>query len=205
MCVLHLSARVTGVGPRPGLSRAQGNGAREESLMEHRADDDIRRVPTGRGEMAVTAAVGQRLDHHLLVAAVADRLCCARPVATSALRATLETLGETLLPREARELGDRLPPELAPYVASGTRVQRTETLGDDEFLRRVAVRLGDPAADPRRSASTVLALIEARTGIDVPYLTQRDDDPVAGDTEPDDLIELPDAPRTAHVEAPKHA
>ncbi|HEX7300249.1 MAG TPA: DUF2267 domain-containing protein [Solirubrobacteraceae bacterium] len=60
-----------------------------------------------------------------------------REQAERAVRATLQTLAERIAQGEARDLASRLPPELAPWVATTTPAERFDV---DEFMRRVAER-----------------------------------------------------------------
>lgn len=60
-----------------------------------------------------------------------------RRQAELATQATLETLGERIARGEARDLAARLPPELAPWVATDTEAQSFDV---NEFVRRVARR-----------------------------------------------------------------
>jgi uncharacterized protein (DUF2267 family) len=70
------------------------------------------------------------------------------PGAEQAVRATLETLAERLLPGEARTVAGLLPGTLATWVSP--RGER-DTFGAEEFLRRAAERdgVGPDTAEPR--------------------------------------------------------
>lgn len=60
-----------------------------------------------------------------------------RAQAALASQATLETLAERIARGEARDLAARLPPELAPWIATDGEA---ESFDVDEFIRRVARR-----------------------------------------------------------------
>ncbi len=88
------------------------------------------------------------MDHEAFIdvvsaAAALDRDGAER--ATRATRATLQTLAERIDRGEARALAARLPPELAPWVATTTSAEGFDV---DELVRRVAQREGvdDPTA-----------------------------------------------------------
>jgi uncharacterized protein (DUF2267 family) len=81
--------------------------------------------------------------------------------AERATRATLQTLGERISASEARDLVEQLPPELGPWLFTGTE-GAAEGFDVDEFLRRVARRAEvDMAAAERRARAVFTAL--ART------------------------------------------
>jgi uncharacterized protein (DUF2267 family) len=84
-----------------------------------------------------------------------------RERAAQATRAVLETLGERIAAGEARDLAERLPPGLAPWIAT---TGRPEPFDVDEFLRRVAEREAVDAETAERHARAVFeALARAVT------------------------------------------
>lgn len=87
-----------------------------------------------------------------------------RDDAERAARATLQTLAERLSAGQARDLADRLPPELAPYAASTTPADAFDV---DEFIRRVAEREGiDDLGSAERHAQAVFAALGRTVGED---------------------------------------
>lgn len=92
-----------------------------------------------------------------------------RATAELAIQATLRTLAERLPRGEARHILDELPTELKPWIYTETDA---EALDIDEFLNRVAKRLGTDTATTLRLARAVFfALGEALTSDEVGHLT----------------------------------
>jgi uncharacterized protein (DUF2267 family) len=79
------------------------------------------------------------VDHEAFIETVATGAQLDREAAQRATQATLQTLAERIAPGEARDVATRLPPELAPWVATTTPAERFDA---DEFVRRVAERMG---------------------------------------------------------------
>lgn len=77
-------------------------------------------------------------------------------VAERAVQATLQTLAERLPKAEARNLAEELPPELGAWVHTGPRPER---FGAEEFVRRVADRLGVDGPTAERYAAVVFAAL----------------------------------------------
>jgi uncharacterized protein (DUF2267 family) len=78
------------------------------------------------------------VDHEAFIDVVRAAAALDRDGAERATRATLHTLAERIDRGEARALATRLPPELAPWVATTTSAERF----DVELVRRVAQREG---------------------------------------------------------------
>lgn len=76
--------------------------------------------------------------------------------ALSAIRATLQTLGERLYGGEADDLAAQLPQEIGAYLSMDGG---DEAFGIDEFLRRVAEREGVDAPDAVYHARVVLEVV----------------------------------------------
>lgn len=131
----------------------------------------IRSPATGRGRAphvrtaapAATGSYGPSWDHHRFLGAVRQASELGPRPTRRVVRATLETLAETLLPEEATRLGGRLPAELAPFVGAGPAAQRMETLSREEFLRRVMVRTGASEEDRCALAAAIEAVIAVTT------------------------------------------
>jgi uncharacterized protein (DUF2267 family) len=79
------------------------------------------------------------VDHEAFIDVVRAAAALDRDDAERATRATLQTLAERIDRGEARALATRLPPELAPWVATNTSAERFDV---DELVRRVARREG---------------------------------------------------------------
>lgn len=79
------------------------------------------------------------MDYEAFIDVVRTAAALDRDDAERATRATLQTLAERIDRGEARALATRLPPELAPWVATTTSAERFDV---DEFVRRVAQREG---------------------------------------------------------------
>jgi uncharacterized protein (DUF2267 family) len=79
------------------------------------------------------------VDHEAFIDVVSAAAALDRDGAERATRATLQTLAERIDRGEARALAARLPPELAPWVATTTSAERFDV---DELVRRVAQREG---------------------------------------------------------------
>jgi uncharacterized protein (DUF2267 family) len=76
--------------------------------------------------------------------------------AERAVRAMLETLGERIDRGEAQQIAEQLPPEIAPWVATGGPAQGFDV---DEFLRRVAEREGVAGPEAERHARAVFQVL----------------------------------------------
>jgi uncharacterized protein (DUF2267 family) len=79
------------------------------------------------------------MDYERFITTVERAADIGRARARRAAEATLETLAERISKGEARDLAMRLPPELAPWIATD---RDADGFGVDEFLRRVAEREG---------------------------------------------------------------
>jgi uncharacterized protein (DUF2267 family) len=86
-----------------------------------------------------------------------------REGAERAVRATLQTLAERIDAGEARDLAERLPPELAPWIATTTGAERFDV---DEFMARVAAREGTDIAAADAHARAVFAALGQAVGAD---------------------------------------
>jgi uncharacterized protein (DUF2267 family) len=96
------------------------------------------------------------MEHQDFLTTVQQAAGVDRQTAERATIATLQTLAERISREEARDLADRLPPELAGWLAAETRGQ---PFGVDEFLRRVAEREGvDPRTAEQHAGAVFLAL-----------------------------------------------
>jgi uncharacterized protein (DUF2267 family) len=79
--------------------------------------------------------------------------------AAETARAVLRTLGERIGRKEARDTASQLPKELQGALVTNTR---REDFGSEEFVRRVAERLGiDPEEARKRARAVFLTLHEA--------------------------------------------
>jgi uncharacterized protein (DUF2267 family) len=76
--------------------------------------------------------------------------------AERATRATLETLGERIDRGEAQQIADRLPPQIAPWIASSGPAEGFDV---DEFLRRVAEREGVDIEEAERHVHAVFDVL----------------------------------------------
>jgi uncharacterized protein (DUF2267 family) len=116
-------------------------------------------------------------EHDQFLVTVQQKAGISREKAEQAARATLETLAERLSGGEARDLAERLPPELAPYVRLGDaqgfavekilrRVAEREgvdvVLPAEEFFQRVADRVRIRPADAPRATEAVLETLAER-------------------------------------------
>ncbi len=86
-----------------------------------------------------------------------------RDHAARATSAVLATLAERLSPGEARDLAARLPPEVAPWMATTDPAQR---LSLEEFIRRVAEREGTDLPTAERDARAVFSALALAVGED---------------------------------------
>lgn len=102
-------------------------------------------------------------EHERFVATVQRKAGLSRPEAERAARATLETLAERLSAGEARDLAERLPPELAPWLATN---RPAEPLDVDEFVGRVAAREGVDLAAAEQHARAVFDALGQTVGED---------------------------------------
>jgi uncharacterized protein (DUF2267 family) len=96
------------------------------------------------------------MDYDAVIAIVQQASGLGREPAERALQATLETLAERIPDGEARQLAGRLPPEMAPWLATTTPAEGFDV---DEFIRRVAEREDvDPLAAERHVRAVFAAL-----------------------------------------------
>jgi uncharacterized protein (DUF2267 family) len=93
-----------------------------------------------------------QLDYDRFIELVAQWADTGFDSAERAVRATLETLADRIDRGEARQIAERLPPEIAPWVATALPAQRFDV---DEFLRRVADREGVRIDEAERQARAV--------------------------------------------------
>jgi uncharacterized protein (DUF2267 family) len=102
----------------------------------------------------------RRARHELRVrqflVTVQQKAAISRHAAETAARATLETLAERLSAGEARDIAERLPPELVPYLPPHGDAEAFEV---DEFFRRVAEREGVDALTAERHAAAVFVTL----------------------------------------------
>src|SRR5918996_87324 len=99
------------------------------------------------------------MDRDQFIAVVRRVAGVGEEAAERATRATLQTLAERLSPEETRDLVERLPPELGPWLASD---RPAEGFDLDTFLGRVAERAEvDLAAAERRARAVLTALARA--------------------------------------------
>ena len=99
------------------------------------------------------------MDRDQFIAVVRRVAGVGEEAAERATRATLQTLAERLSPEETRDLVERLPPELGPWLATG---RPAEGFDVDTFLGRVAERAEvDLAAAERRARAVLTALARA--------------------------------------------
>lgn len=101
--------------------------------------------------MSVTAF----LDYGDFLRIVEERVGGSTDTAERATRATLETLGERIDRGAAQRLAARLPPELAPWIATPTPAEGFDV---DEFVFRVA---GREHVDPLSAWRHIAAVFEA--------------------------------------------
>ncbi|MEA2364495.1 MAG: hypothetical protein QOI32_7 [Thermoleophilaceae bacterium] len=83
--------------------------------------------------------------------------------AEQATRAVLETLAERIDAGEARDLAERLPPELAPFIGT---IEPAHGFDADEFIRRVAEREGIDTETAERHVTAVFAALARAVGPD---------------------------------------
>lgn len=96
------------------------------------------------------------MDHERFIDLVAHAVGGDRETAERATRATLQTLAERITAGEARHLAAELPPELAPWLATGPEPDPFDV---DELLRRVAEREGVDIVAAERHVRAVLAVL----------------------------------------------
>ena len=97
-----------------------------------------------------------QLDHDRFIELVAEWADIGFDSAERAARATLETLGERIDRGEAQQIAERLPPEVAPWVATAGPAAGFDV---DEFLRRVAEREGVGVPEAERHARAVFEVL----------------------------------------------
>jgi uncharacterized protein (DUF2267 family) len=85
----------------------------------------------------LSAPASRPIDHEGFIGIVEEAAGLDRAAAECATRAVLQTLAERLSAGEARDLAERLPPELTPWL--GTQ-SGAEPFDADEFVRRIAGR-----------------------------------------------------------------
>ena len=100
------------------------------------------------------------MDCETFVTTVARLARTDRAEAEQAIRATLQTLAEHLTREEARQAAGLLPPELGPWLHTGSwGAQRFDV---DEFVRRVGERASvDLPSAQRHAAAVFTALSQA--------------------------------------------
>ncbi|MEA2289988.1 MAG: hypothetical protein QOD55_1985 [Solirubrobacteraceae bacterium] len=103
------------------------------------------------------------MDYGEFVTTVEREAGILRPEARRAVRAALETLAERLTGGEARDLADRLPEQLRPFVADG---EEPEPFGIEEYLHRVARREEVDEATAARHALAVFTALGRAVGRD---------------------------------------
>lgn len=92
------------------------------------------------------------LDAHRFIELVAEYADIGFDDAERATRASLETLGERIDRGEAQQIADRLPPQIAPWIATSGPPEGFDV---DEFLRRVAEREGVDIEEAERHVHAV--------------------------------------------------
>jgi uncharacterized protein (DUF2267 family) len=97
-----------------------------------------------------------RLQSDRFIELVAEYARIGYDAAQRATRATLETLGERIDRGEAQQIADRLPPEIAPWIATSGPAERFDV---DEFLRRVAEREGVDIDEAERHVHAVFDVL----------------------------------------------
>ena len=102
-------------------------------------------------------------EYDRFIAAVQRKAALSRSDAERASRATLETLAERLSVGEARDLAERLPPELAPWLATDGPAEPFDV---DEFIRRVAAREQVDKAAAEQHARAVFEALGRAVGDD---------------------------------------
>jgi uncharacterized protein (DUF2267 family) len=96
------------------------------------------------------------VDHERFIGLVEQAAGLDRAAAEGATQAVLQTLAERLSAGEARDLIEKLPPEIAPWLATNTGAEQFDA---DECLRRVAEREEvDPEVAERHTRAVLLAL-----------------------------------------------
>jgi uncharacterized protein (DUF2267 family) len=103
------------------------------------------------------------MDHRAFIDAIAEAAALDRDGAERAVRATLEALAERIDRGEARDLAARLPPELAPWIATTTPARRIDA---DELVGRVAAREGVDAPTAFQHVRAVFATLARAVGDD---------------------------------------
>jgi uncharacterized protein (DUF2267 family) len=103
------------------------------------------------------------VDYGEFVTTVEREAGLLRPEARRAVRAALETLGERLSGGEARDIAQRLPEQLRPFVSDG---EEPEPFGVEEYLQRVARREEVDEATAARHALAVFTALGRAVGRD---------------------------------------
>jgi uncharacterized protein (DUF2267 family) len=103
------------------------------------------------------------MTYERFVHAVARNAGIGKDAAKRATSATLETLGERLDARAARDLADKLPPELGALLVT---VSDHVEFDLDEFLRRIADREDVDDATARRDAQALFQALADTIGLD---------------------------------------
>jgi uncharacterized protein (DUF2267 family) len=101
------------------------------------------------------------MEYERFVTLVGQGTGAGRERAERAIHATLQTLAERIAAGEARDLAGRLPPDVAPWLAT---ISDAAGFDRDEFLRRVAEREGvDMVTAERDTRAVFTALGQAIT------------------------------------------
>ena len=100
-------------------------------------------------------------DYERFITTVQQKASISRRKAERAAQATLETLAERLSPGEARDLADALPAPAAGWLFTDTDAASFDA---DEFLRRVAERLGSDVETAERYAKGVFIALGRAVG-----------------------------------------
>jgi uncharacterized protein (DUF2267 family) len=103
------------------------------------------------------------MDYQEFLAIVERAAGLPREDAERAARVTLQTLAERIASGEARDLAERLPPELAPWIATKSPAEGFDV---DEFLARVATREGTDVATAESHARWVFTALGRAAGAD---------------------------------------
>jgi uncharacterized protein (DUF2267 family) len=116
--------------------------------------DNVNRIAKGDNDLAVNPKE-ESMEYQEFVKSVQEKAHCQdKQQAVQAIRATLQTLSERLLPDEADRLAAQLPRELQPIIKEPVNRGQFKL---DEFIQRVARR---ERCEPRQAELDARAVIE---------------------------------------------